>query len=268
MAFRSFGFWFFGFVSDFAFQISDLSFPVDLTVVFALGIEAGCFLDTLSRVRVTRGDGFVARQGLRGERSVVLVESGVGAQHAAKATHALIDAYRPRRVVSAGFAGGLDARLRREDLVAVTSVRNSQGDEILLDPAGLIPWLGEVRGLHQGRLLTSDCIVRLREEKQELGRRHEALAVDMETFAVAEVCRGRGVELLAIRAISDAAGDELPADVGKLLVQKSFAGQLGAALGSIFRRPGAVKDLFHLHQAALAASSRLAGFLGMLIERR
>ena len=112
-----------------------------------------------------------------------------------------------------------------------------------------------------------DRVVRLREEKQQLGRRHDALAVDMEAFAVAEVCQERHVELLAIRAISDAVDDELPPDIGKLLAQQSFAGQLGAAVGSIFRRPATVKDLFNLHQSALASSSRLAKFLGMLIER-
>ena len=104
-------------------------------------------------------------------------------------------------------------------------------------------------------------------KSKQLGRQHDALAVDMETFAVAEVCRARAVDFLAVRAISDAVDDELPPDIGKLLAQKSFAGQLGAALGSIFRRPAAVKDLFNLHQNALACSSRLAKFLGMLIQR-
>jgi adenosylhomocysteine nucleosidase len=239
----------------------------DLGIVFALAIEAGCFVDTLSLVRVTRGDGFIARRGRRGNREIVLVESGPGGDRAAKAAQAMIDAYRPRLVVSAGFAGGLDARARRQDLVVATSLCNAADGEIALDPAALMPWLDEVPNLHRGRLLSFDRVVRLRAEKQQLGRRHEALAVDMETFAVAEVCRARAVDFLAVRAISDAVDDELPHDVGKLLAQKSFAGQLGAAVGSIFRRPAAVKDLFNLHQNALASSGRLARFLGMLIER-
>jgi len=239
----------------------------DLGIVFALPIEAGCFVDTLSQVRVTRGDGFIVRQGRHGDREIVLVESGPGAHRAAKAAHALIDAYRPRLVVSAGFAGGLDPRAKRHDLVVATSLLGAQGGEITLDPAAIVPWLDEVQNLYRGRLLTCDRVVRLREEKQQLGRQHDALAVDMESFAVADVCRERAVDFLAIRAISDAVDDELPPDIGKLLAQKSFAGQFGAALGSIFRRPAAVKDLFNLHQNALASSSRLAKFLGMLIQR-
>jgi adenosylhomocysteine nucleosidase len=179
-------------------------------------------------------------------------------------------------VVSAGFAGGLDPQLRRQDLVVATSLTRlpslsrkeaeDEGSELTLDPAAIVPWLSDVQNLHQGRLLTVDRVIRLREEKLQLGSKYDAIAVDMETFAVADVCRQRAVDFLSIRAISDAADDELPRDIGKLLAQKSFAGRFGAALGSIFRRPASVKDLFNLHQSALACSSRLAKFLGMLME--
>jgi len=241
--------------------------PADLGFVFALAIEAGCFVDTLGKVRVTRGDGFIARQGRHGGREIALVESGPGGHRAAKAAHALIDAYRPRLVVSAGFAGGLDPQARRHDLVVGTTLLNTLGGEITLNPAELMPWWDEVPHLRRGRLLSVDRVIRLRQEKQQLGRRHDALAVDMESFTVAEVCRERAVAFLAIRAISDAVDDELPRDIGKLLAQKSFAGQLGAAMGSVFRRPAAVKDLFNLHQNSLAASRRLASFFGTLIQR-
>ena len=102
----------------------------DLGIVFALAIEAGCFVDTLSQVRVTRGDGFIARQGRRGNREIVLVESGPGGHRAAKAAQAMIDAYRPRLVVSAGFAGGLDPRAQRQDLVVATSLCNAADGEM------------------------------------------------------------------------------------------------------------------------------------------
>ena len=218
----------------------------------------------LSQVRVTRGDGFTARRGRYRDRDIVLFESGPGTVHAAKAAHALIDAYRPRLVVSSGFAGGLDLRLRRYDLVVADSLVNSTGSEITLDPAALVPWLNEVPNLHRGRLLTFNRIVRLSEEKRQLGEQHQALAVDMESFAVVEVCRQREVPVLVVRAISDAVDDELPPDIGNLLSRKTFAGQLGAAVGSVFRRPGAAKDLFKLHQTALEASGRLAKFLAKL----
>jgi adenosylhomocysteine nucleosidase len=218
----------------------------------------------LADVRTTRGNGFIARCGTFRERSVVLVESGPGIVRAAKAAHAMIDAYRPRLVVSSGFAGGLNTTVKRYDLVAADSLVNAAGTEITPDLAALVPWLTEVPNLHRGRMLTFDRIIRLSEEKRLLGEKHQAFAVDMESFAVAEVCREREVPLLVVRAISDAADDELPPDIGHLLSRKSFAGQLGVAVGSVFRRPGAAKDLFKLHQTALEASGRLAKFLAQL----
>jgi adenosylhomocysteine nucleosidase len=250
------------------FVASDLSNQRPrLGVIFALSQEAGCFVDKLSHVRVTRGSGFTARQGSYRDRDIVLIESGPGPQRAEKAAHALIDAYRPRLVVASGFAGGLDASMKRHDLIAADSLIDAQGREIVLDPRALVPWLDEVPDLHRGRLLTVDRVIRLREEKQQLGKRHKALAVDMESSAVVNACQEREVAVLVLRAISDAAEDELPPDIGYLLSRKSFAGQLGAAIGSVFRRPGAVKELFQLHQNALEASSRLAKFLAMLVER-
>jgi adenosylhomocysteine nucleosidase len=87
------------------------------------------------------------------------------------------------------------------------------------------------------------------------------LAVDMETYGVAEVCRRRQVAFSAIRAIGDVADERLPDDVERLLMQKTAAARLGAALGVLWRRPGSLKDLYRLRENALVASVRLAEVL-------
>jgi adenosylhomocysteine nucleosidase len=127
--------------------------------------------------------------------------------------------------------------------------------------------LGEAPGVHRGRLLSWDRPVRLPAEKQTLSRRYGALAVDMETFAAAVACRGRGVGFLAVRVISDELGDELPRDVDYLLTQKTGAARLGAAAGAILKRPSSFKDLWKLKENALLASDRLAKFLAAMIKQ-
>ena len=101
-------------------------------------------------------------------------------------------------------------------------------------------------GAHVGSLLTVDRIIRWAEEKRALGERHAALAADMETMAVAEVCRRRQIPLAAVRVISDAADEDLPGDVERLLAQDSDAARLAAAVASILRRPGSLFDLLRL----------------------
>jgi adenosylhomocysteine nucleosidase len=108
--------------------------------------------------------------------------------------------------------------------------------------------------------------VRRPERKRELEKEHGALAVEMESLSVADVCRRRGVPVLAVRSVTDAVDDELPRDVEHLMRQSSRAGQIGAALGAIVQRPGSLNDMLKLRETALTCSERLAKFLAQLIR--
>jgi len=122
------------------------------------------------------------------------------------------------------------------------------------------------RGIHIGRLLTSDTIVRLVRDKLALGERYGALAVDMETLAVAQVCREGGVRFLSVRVISDDVSSDLPPEVLSL-VGPTGSTRFGAALGAIFRRPDSVRDMWHLRKAAHFAAGRLATFLDGIVTQ-
>ena len=59
-----------------------------------------------------------------------------------------------------------------------------------------------------GRILTGDQFVSKKDVKIQLGKDFEALCVDMESGAVAQVCTRLGVKFLIIRSISDSITDE------------------------------------------------------------
>jgi adenosylhomocysteine nucleosidase len=236
-------------------------------VVFALGLEAGGLEDMLSGVVTIRGYGFALREGGLKGRRVLVACSGPGKARAAKVTEALIAGHRPLWVISAGFAGGLDPKLRRGDLLIVEQVVDASGQQIDVDIGLDHAALGESSGVHAGRLLTVDRVVRRPEEKRQLAERFQAAAVDMESFAVAEVCRRHDVHFLGVRAVTDTVDDPLPADVERLLHQRSGAARLGAALSTLLNRPGSAKDMWQLHQRAVVASDRLAKFIAGLVEQ-
>jgi adenosylhomocysteine nucleosidase len=230
-------------------------------VVFALGIEAGGLIDRLSGVVASEGSGFVAREGgLHGQR-IVIVESGAGRAAAASATQSLILGHRPRWILSAGFAGGLDDRLARGDILMADQIIDTQdrcfGIDFKCQPDGM----PLQRGLHMGRLLTTDTIIASAQAKRLLGQRHGALAVDMESVAVAEVCRDERIRFLSVRVISDPIDQALPPDLDFLVRRKTTASRLGAAAGAILRRPSSFKEMWQLKEDALVASERLARFL-------
>ena len=96
---------------------------------------------------------------------------------------------------------------------------------------------------------------------------HQAIACDMESYAIAEVCRKKNVRFLSVRIISDALADELPKEVERLLTQKTMAGKLGAAASAVLKRPGSAFDLMKLQDEALKASDRLAKFLASVVAQ-
>ncbi len=231
-------------------------------LVFALGMEADGLVEQLSGKVSYEGHGFTAKEGALAGRQIVVVESGPGKAAAAQATRALILGHKPRLVISAGFAGGLDARAARGVIVMASGLVDETGRRWSLDLN--MPAEGS-RGLVVGTLLTADRIIAAPAEKKTLGEKFAAVAVDMESTAVADVCREERVPLLCIRVITDGVDDELPPDLDHVLNSKTTAGKIGAAAGAVFRRPSSVKDFWQLKEQALVASQRLGKFLAGVI---
>lgn len=236
-------------------------------IVFALAEEMGGLEDLLAAKATIQGDGFRLCAGRIAERGVSLIQGGIGRTNSQKATRALLQVHRPVWVLTAGFSGGLVDNLKRGDLVLGTSIRTPTGEEIA------VPWPANPRelsnhaSLHIGGLVTVDSICKTPQDKRALHQSTGAIAVDMESSAVAAVCQQLDVPFLAVRIISDAVDDTLPADIDRVARQKSTAGRLGAAAGAIFRRPSSLKEMLKLKEIALVSSDRLAKFLALLIEQ-
>jgi adenosylhomocysteine nucleosidase len=235
----------------------------DVGIVCALPIEMATFLGRCERVRKYSGSNFVFRGGKYDGIRIVVVESGTGVARARRATQALLDAHSPKWVLSCGFAGALVPNIRVGDVVVANSIVDDRGQALLIDvgfPAD------EKQGIHIGRLLTHDAIVRLVPEKQQLAARHSAIAVDMESLAVAQVCRERGARFLGIRVISDDLSSDLPVEVLSL-VGPTGTTRLGAAMAALWSRPSSITDMWKLRKSAQIAAKRLATFLdGVVVQ--
>ncbi|MEO8496397.1 MAG: nucleoside phosphorylase [Planctomycetota bacterium] len=241
--------------------------PIDVVVVFALSVESGGLVDLLKERVMTRCHTHTEHRGQLNGRHVLVVDSGVGQDAAHAVTADVLRLYQPNWVISAGFAGALQAELRRghilmaEEVVDVAGKRLSIG--LTVDRASI----EASAALHVGRLLTVDQLIRTRSQKEQLGSEHAALACDMETLAVAEACQQAGTKFMSVRIISDSIDDELPKEIEALLGQETLVGKLGAAAGAIFNRPSSVKDMWKLKEDALKATDRLARFLTGVIDQ-
>src|SRR5262249_32597756 len=107
--------------------------------------------------------------------------------------------YRPPFVLSAGFSGALSPEQRVGDLVLATEVVDEQGHRWPARHA----FASTDQQLTLGRVLTVRDLVSDPSEKRRLGQQHDAIAVDMETAVVAQLCQEHGIPFACLRVISD-----------------------------------------------------------------
>jgi len=252
--------------------------PVDradcaLGVVFALAVEADSFAALATHVFDTHAGGIVFREGLIAERRVVWCVSGAGSQAATLATQLLIDGHRPRLIASAGFAGGLCPSISRGSVVYPTRVlRVTAGMTVAetlpladIQPEAVFPSPVTVLDpLRTTSLVSVDHVVYTAAEKIELFNSTGALVVDMESFSVASRSHAAGVRCASVRVVSDAAGQELPPEIGRLVQPQSAMRRAGAALAAIGRRPRAAADMWRLWEHAVIDGKTLADALERL----
>jgi adenosylhomocysteine nucleosidase len=232
-------------------------------IVHATAMEVAPFLDRCDRVRKYTGGNFTFRGGFFSEIRVALAQSGMGPNFAARATQALIDGHAPEWIISAGFSGALQFEMRVGDIVVGDAIIDATGAELAID---LKMGPNPATGLHVGRLLTVDRMIRTVDEKRSLAMQHSAIAVDMESFAVAQVCRASKTRFLAVRVISDDLSADLPAELLSV-VGSSGTVRLGAVAGALFKRPGSARDLWRLREQGMAAAERLAKFLDGIVAQ-
>jgi adenosylhomocysteine nucleosidase len=115
----------------------------------------------------------------------------------------MLSAHRPTLIICAGYGGGLDPRLRVGDVVI-----DSRGQAVAAAAEACCAALpGQV---FFGAIASQPHALETPAAKAALAHETGALAVDMETAAVARAAAEHGIPLIAVRAISDTAHDPLP----------------------------------------------------------
>jgi adenosylhomocysteine nucleosidase len=202
--------------------------------------------------------------------SVLVLETGLGATRTERALRWVLDApklgtvpYRPKMILSAGFAGSLSEELHVGDIVLAEEIADEQGGLWQTTWPKELP-AGEWRPLlHRGRLLTVDRIVASPEEKRVVGMKHGAIAADMESATVARLCTERGIAFGCIRAISDDMRTPLSPRLASLL--RDGRVDPFRLLGSLFLKPTLIRELWRLARHTSFAGEQLGTALGELL---
>lgn len=220
-----------------------------LGVVVALEIEAR----GLVKKSVIQGGATCLPEG------ILLEISGNGAEHGRLAAETLIKD-GATSLLTWGSAGGLHPILSPGSLIIPEKVLLPNKIGFAVDVAWhrrLFTYLSEHFKLHTGPLFQSPTILTSPLEKGKLFRQYGAIAVDMESAAVADVARQAQVPFVAIRAVSDPADMIIPASA---LAATDEHGRLRLLrlLKSLARHPEEFPLLFRLGRNFYAAMNTLA----------
>jgi len=157
---------------------------------------------------------------------IEVIRGGIGPDSAARATTEVFKkSERPQLICSTGFCGGLADGLAVGDVVLASAI--VEGDDKRRErvdvKAELLKRITEsVKSIgipiHSGVLVSVRDPVLQSAAKRALGTSNSALAVDMESYAIADTAKQNpGTDFFALRVVSDAVGDELPPEVADFL---------------------------------------------------
>ena len=229
-------------------------------IVVALPEELG----TLTAKKIVKGQcAFIADK-------LLVAYSGAGPKNAQSASELLV-AKGVTQLISWGSAAALDASLKPGDLTLADTLIDADDTEISIDS----DWyrhskhlLSQSVAVHTGRLAESKSIVSSSQDKTRLQSITDAVALDMESVAIAKVAARHALPFLAIRAIVDPADMDLPGAISYSLNDQGDV-MLGRLLLFLALHPLELPGLIKLgiyFNAARSTLKRVAGQLDGLIN--
>lgn len=158
--------------------------------------------------------------GKLGSHSVVVLKSGIGKVNAAVSTLTLIENFHVSLVINTGVAGGTGKGAGILDVVVADRVAYHDvwcGPGTVDGQAAGCPrffecvlsseQIGALPSVKHGLIASGDIFVSKVEDVNRIMSLYpEAMAVDMESAAIAQVCFIKNVPFLAVRVISDTPG--------------------------------------------------------------
>ncbi len=178
--------------------------------------------------------------------------TGMGRENAERNFLAALGSMTPRAVLTCGYAGGLNPKLKTNEVI------------FQADPGTDLHSRIEAAGATPVSFFCARRVAITMDEKLRLWRGTGHDAVEMESETIRDLCRERNLPSATIRVISDAADEDLPLDFNTLMspAQKIHYGKLSWAL---LRSPWKLAELLAFQQKTVDAAQALAAFLNKLI---
>jgi len=188
-----------------------------------------------------------------------IIVSGMGQTAAAAAAEQLAES-GVCGLMSFGYAGAIRPGLRRGTVVIAEEVHDGEGRRYATDTAWrqqLAGVLGSHENVRTGAFVSVAAVASSPSQKAKLADLSEAVAVDMESAAIAGVAEHHAIPFIALRAIVDEAHHTVPSAVSHAVDASGRTRPWRLAL-PLLRRPAEIAALLTLARGADAADKALS----------
>lgn len=190
-------------------------------IIVAMGKELELLKPMLENKSEQVHDGHTFHVGTMGKHEVVAMQCGIGKVNAAIGTVTMINHFAPDAIINSGVAGGADKSVNVMDVVVGARVAyhdvwcgpecdmgRVQGLPLYYEGAPmLLDRIENREDIKKGLICSGDQFIDKMETVLSIKANFpDALAVDMESGAIAQVCCVRKVPFLSMRVISDSPG--------------------------------------------------------------
>jgi adenosylhomocysteine nucleosidase len=179
--------------------------------------------------------------------------TGMGRKNAAESVRKAIARVTPERVITAGFAGGLNPALKCGTVLFEEDYDAGFGRD--LEEMGVVP----------ARFYCHRRVAITAEEKMALWRETGADAVEMESSVIRTICRDMRIPSATIRVISDDASQDLPLDFNALMTSEDRIDYV-KLIGAVLARPSRIPKLIEFQRQTISAARKLGGVLEELLR--
>lgn len=171
---------------------------------------------------------------------------------------------KPDALISSGFAGALKETVAPGDIVVPSRIQALRDDANINAELCLREEAARMGAIPIQTMVTVDRLVRTAEEKSQLAFYGEA--VDMESGIVVSHFAKIGALVMALRVISDGAGEDLPLDFDRCLTRQGAIRPM-RMVNQIVRRPDNLPNLLRFGRQSYRAGQTLAQFLETFVPR-
>ena len=204
----------------------------------------------------------------------LLVQSGVGFDNAARATEMLIRDEHPDLLISTGFCGGIAPGLQVGDVVVAKMIviANEGGFEEIPVPLSSIGQTFVARQTAVGKKVVGGVFVStsaITSKKRLAGMlpgHYPNPVVEMESAAIAIIAVENSIPLLAVRAVSDIASEELGFSLDEFCDHDLRRIRPHKVLLTALRKPRIIPQLIGLSRSSRRAAESLTAALSRLFN--